>query len=65
MHNIKTFMLGGEWCAEIQIQIFGDCGMYASWQWGPRGCGSTPEEAIEDAKVKTRASLTAALNGLR
>ena len=58
-------MLGGEWFAEIQIHIFADCGMCASWLWGPRGCGSTPEEAIEDAKVKTRASLTTTLNGLR
>jgi hypothetical protein len=63
--RIQTERLGNQWATRIQIQIYSEDTAAASWQWGPRGYGDTPDAAIADAKARTIASLLATADLLR
>lgn len=60
--RIQTELLGDQWTARIQVQIYSEDIAAATWQWGPRGYGDTADKAIADARERTVASLLATVD---
>lgn len=62
--TIRTERIGTMWTAEIQFQLFAE-DPAATWIYGPKGRGETPEDAIKDAAAKTSTALYQATSRLR